>query len=279
MTDLATTQQRHRELFSLFLEHREKVDPKTVNNLLDDIVKQSAQVKSVEEYLWLRDAIDQWRTAGGILNIDLNRTLNIPSPDQPLEPLSAFTVWLDSDLQRRVDSEANEFAKRRAVQWYQKRSVEQIVDLYLKTLSPHQAWEESQKDWSLAEVHFASDLLDGSMDLRQITAASYWRLEGKGGQMWLQEVKKWKAYFRWQARGSGWGQSEADLDYLQASEELNNSIWNSKRKLPTTAFEPVEQHLRQHFLDKEGKLDPEKDRVKLWTQVKAGRQGAESART
>jgi hypothetical protein len=95
--------------------------------------------------------------------------------------------------------------------------------------------------------------------------------------MWLQEVKKLKAYFRWQARGGGWGQYEADFDYLQVCQELNGLLWNPQRKLGRAAFEPVEEHLRQHFLDKEGKLDAEKDRAKLWTQVKGERQGRASA--
>jgi predicted transcriptional regulator len=277
MTDLSTIQQKHRELYSLFLEHREQVEPGRINELLDDIVEQSAQVGSIEEFLWLRNALDQWRTAGGILRIDLSRALRIPSPDHPLKPPSVFTVWLDSDLQRRLESQANEFARRRAIQWYQAISVEQIFDLYRKALSPQRAWEESQMDWSLAEIHFASDVLDDSMDLQQITGGSYWRLEGKYGQMWLEEVKKLKAYFRWQARGGGWGQSEADDDYRQACRELNGLLWNSQRKLGQAAFEPVEAHLRQHFLNKEGKLDVEKDRVKLWTQVKGERQDWESA--
>ena len=277
MTELSTIQQKHRELYSLFLERREQVKPDAVNKLLDDIAEQSAQVESIEEYLWLRDAMDQWRTAGGILRIDLSRTLSIPSPDRPLKRRCEFTVWLDSDLQRRLEFQANEFARRRAVQWYQALSVEQIFNVYRKTLSPQQAREESEKDWNLAEIHFASDVLEGSTDLRQITGGSYWRLEGKYGRMWLEEVKKLKAYFRWRARGGGWGQYEADLDYLQVCQEVNGLLWNPQRKLGRAAFEPVEEHLRQHFLDKEGRLDAGKDRAKVWTEAKGERQGRESA--
>src|SRR5271165_4548776 len=140
MADIATTQQNHQELFRLFLKDR-KLDPDRVNQLLDEIVEQSAQVESVDEHLWLQEALEQWRTAGRILRIDLNRELRIPSTDHPLKPPSVFTVWLDKDLQRRLEFQANEFAQRRALRWHQELSVEQISQAYQQAL-PQQAREE-----------------------------------------------------------------------------------------------------------------------------------------
>jgi hypothetical protein len=190
-----------------------------------------------------------------------------------------FPVLPDDYLQEKLDWQAYEFARRRALQWRVGLSEEQIFESYKESLSPDRLRKESQETWFLAEIHFACAVLDGSVDLRQIAGDSYWRLEGDSGQMWLQKVKEWKAYFRWQARRGGWGRSEADLDYIQACEDVSGLLWNPQKKLGRVAFEPIEEHLRQQFLNKERKLDAEKNKVKLWTQVKGERQGRESAQT
>jgi hypothetical protein len=186
-------------------------------------------------------------------------------------------LWRDSDLNRWLSFKANEFALRRALQWYGNLSMEVLLNRYQKTLPSHRAWEESQNDWYMAELYFVREVLKNGIDLRQITTDVYWCLEGKYGRQWLQEVKKLDAYFRWQENGGGWSQLEADSNYFDACNDLQKALKDPQRKLGPAAFEPVEQHLLQYFLNAKRRLDSEKERVKLWIEVKGERQSAASA--
>ncbi len=181
-----------------------------------------------------------------------------------------------AEQQVRQETDAYEIARNRAIERYTSLSTEEILNIYRQT---HRASaEEVQNDWHTAELHFACAVLHGRIDLRQIPRDSYWRLEGIGGRMWLREVKRLNAYFRWQRRGGGFGQPEADSDsdYLDTCNELEEALKDAQRKLGRLAFEPIEQHLREHFLNKEGHLDTGNERVRLWIAEKAARHSLES---
>jgi hypothetical protein len=279
MTDLLSVRQDHTELYRTLAVEKSQLPSEDsrfkLQRLLKDIIDLSKNVKNVREYMWLHDALDQWRAAGPALGIPVEQVLS--PPDQlSEEPSVSEHVWSEENLRKWIENKGHDFRVNRAVTWYFSSPVPDIVRLFEHGLSPDQAKRYATEDWLQAELYFVAEVIDGSFHLvNDITPESYWRLEGTNGGRWLSEVKKLKAYFRWQARAGGWGYAEATNDYLSACAELRNMLIDTQRKVSSDEFSPIRKYINIHYLDADGKLSFNQDdlqkRTRSWIQTKSRR--------
>jgi hypothetical protein len=265
MPDLLSIHERHMELRNAlagnWTDSAEECR-KGIGALLRDI-ERVATGATVEDYLWLRDTLDYWRTAGPVLGVEVETVLE-PPPVQKIaqKPVTEGEVWSDRHLEVWLKNRAFDVSKSRALEWNANQSVDEILERY-REKNPGQ----DEHNWVNAEIHLAAAVLDGTIDLvHGMTQKSYGRLEGRTkegltGRRWLREVKDLKAYFHWKKRGGGWGAQAADEDYITACEELRNAVKNKDRKASQSAFEPFQQYIAKHFLDENGQLDKYKKRV------------------
>lgn len=270
MPDLLSIRERHLGLRVAFAGSNPNLATEDyrrgIDGLLSEIEQSAKEATSMEDYLWLCDALDYWRTAGPVLGIEVERVLAPPSVAQLSKRVAASpSVWSEDNFEEWLGSKASAISKTRALEWHAKRTVEEIQHQYRRT---HPG--EQEENWGNAEVYLAAEVLDGKLDLvRSLTPKSYWRLEGAQGQRWIREVKELKAYLRWKERGGGWGSGPKDSDYLEACSELRDAVSNSTRKAPQLAFEPFQVYIDKEFLDAAGALDAGKDRVKTAITAKA----------
>jgi hypothetical protein len=223
----------------------------------------------MQDYLWLRTLFDQWRTASGLLGIDIDTVLEPPPPDQMRRQTPADQLlWSDSNIEEWLNRKAYRISRIRAIEWQLQLPTEAVFKLYIEQ-NPEEA-HRSDADWAQAELYLAADVIDGRMDLASsIGPDSYWRIEGRDGRRWLRAVKELKAYLRWQDRGGGWGHDPKTDDYLMACREIREAVLNRGRKAPQSAFEPIQKYIDREFLDGERKLSLKKDRAKRWLHAKA----------
>jgi hypothetical protein len=123
--------------------------------------------------------------------------------------------------------------------------IEEIVSEYRNSLSPDVLARNAHEDWRLSEVALAEKIFDGQMNIfRQLNSDSYARLE----RVWLDDVKRLKAYFIWCGRGNGWGIEASNKDYTDACGKIRSRLCEEKAPVPHSAFNAAQGYLEQHYL-------------------------------
>jgi hypothetical protein len=114
--------------------------------------------------------------------------------------------------------------------------------------------EETEKDWHDASIYFASEVLEGRINLAYQIGEQFYQLLS---QIWLDEVRHLKAYFIWEDNGDGWNPEEADKNYLEACARIREMLFKEQIKVSKNRFEKVKLYLDNRYLDN-GKLAIEK---------------------
>lgn len=274
MRDLLSLQERHRRLHTAFSQNqdsalRSSTYRSELKQLIRDICRLSQDADSIQDYLWLREMIDEWRTASGVLGIDIDAVLTPPPVAQLRRPTPTDQiVWSDGNLEEWLRRKAHTVSRVRALEWQAQLPAEKVFQIYIER-NPEDA-HRSGEDWAEAELYLAADVIDGKMDLASsIGPDSYWRIEGLDGRRWARAVKQLKAYLRWRDRGGGWGLDPKTDDYLTACYEIRAAVTDRGRKAPQSAFEPIQRYIEREFLNGDRKLDVGKNKTQRWLRAKA----------
>ncbi len=223
-----------------------------VDQLLEEMKQLNQDMQRAEEFDWLNTAAMDWQIVfSSRLRIprDIRREVGIQVPSRTLEPTRR--ILPDEQIQQHLKDKAylvGQFRKLAALarrleelNAYRDRIHEEIVS------SP----EEAERDWHDAHVHFASEVLDAEIFFPyQIGPESYHRLEN----IWLEDVKRMRAYLIWERRNDGWS-PEAELpNYLSACEQLRSKLLDESLKASPASFEDVKSYLNATYL-RAGRLD------------------------
>ncbi|HWS85797.1 MAG TPA: hypothetical protein VN282_02310 [Pyrinomonadaceae bacterium] len=255
VTTISELKEEHDSLFSEAFARRstfianQKHDRKYIksfkeraNKLLESLTALSGQVTSVDEYNLLSEMASQWQAVySTILNEPLDIKIQPPSLN-----LRKDTPLSEEELRKRHLARAGELS---IIRWI--NHVLQQARTDIKKV-PSTA-EQMASDWHNAQIEFASRVLDGEIAfIHQLSLDSYWRLE----DVWLREVKRYRAYRFWENRGSVLWNPEAD--YLKACAQLLDKLVDDGiKKSSPTEFEKARTYLMR-YLNKDGKLDPVK---------------------
>ena len=279
MTTFFSIQERHNDLYKKFIEKSPELSGDKYRNdlrlFLDVIVERSRNVEDLDEYVKLREIFERWRNASPVLGIVVEQILLPPDEFVKGQPIDELT-WSYEKLAEWVDLKSNEIHRNKAIEWYQKMSVKEIVERYENEITGR-AGQMAYENLLQAELYLASNVIEGKFHLvNDLTPDSYWRLEGKEeGRRWLSELKNLKAYFYWKNRGGGWGLSDKQNDYLKACDEILGLLLDRGRKAGPILFEPVRRYIERHYLNAEKKLTVEGNngskRASKWIKVKAER--------
>lgn len=203
---------------------------------------------SVDDYNWLNETALRWEVIySSIFNIPKEISITV-SPEQ-LERPAQTRVFTNVEVEKWLGDKAYELSRIRKVNYLLRE-----VDALQKRMPSTP--EEMEQDWRNAQVEFASQVLDGKINfVKQIASNSYRRLE----EVWLQEVKQLRAFIIWEGRGCPWSDDGGVADYFRACEQMRDLLVDPgiKGRLPDD-FAEAKSYLELNYLDKGGRLDPEK---------------------
>jgi len=271
MPDLMSIRNRHADLYLAFSQKEARVLTEAyradVRRLIGDICGLASNAESLDDYLWLRNLLDQWRTASSVLKLPVDAILTPPSPDRlHFAASTGRLIWSNSSLEQWLKKRAFMISRVRALEWKAQLPSEEVFRLFIQE-NPNEA-NRLDEDWAQAEIYLAAEVIDGRMDLAtSIAPDSYSILEGQNGGRWLMDVKRLKAYLRWRNRGGGFG-GDAE-DYEAACSEIRTAVCNPARKAPQSAFEPIQRYIGRQFLNPSSTLAATEKRVMRWLDAKA----------
>jgi hypothetical protein len=231
-----------------------------VDALLDDVVLFSKQVKTVDDYAWLTDAVLKWQVLfSAVLN--LPRSVEFLSPPESIEPSAGRPFWSEEELDRWFRDSAYQQSLIRKTNFILRET-----GLLLRMI-PSSGYEMDQ-DWFTTNTLLAARVLENKINLgRQLESRSYCRLERE----WLSSVEKLKAYFVWERREVPPGPGFETVDYYAACEEIRRSLVEPDAKASLEDFEDVREYLEASYLTK-GKFDVHKgDSARRLQEEKANR--------
>lgn len=257
VTTIGDLKQEHDILFgeafaqrTLFLENRKrdreyiKSFKGRANHLLESLTELSGQVTSVDDYNMLSEIASQWQVVfSTILNEPVDIKIHPPS----------LNMWTNRPL---TEEELKSNQEMRAKELSIIRRINNILQQARTDLKDDSSREQKEGDWHNAQVEFAWRVLEGKINfIQQLSPESYWRLE----DVWLREVKRYKAYCIWESRGSPftWNPNP-DADYLRACDAILDKLVDPDiKKSSLTEFEKARTYL-MHYLSKDGRLDAAK---------------------
>lgn len=251
MSDFATVKRKHLALFDEVVSSSAEnaTNPDKLKARVEDLLKEmaavSARVTSMEDYMWLQDAVTEWSVTGSsILNSPID--VKLPPPAQTLAvPSRERKVWSKEALKRWRDKKAFEIYKSRVLAKYYAKSEAEILAQEKSTP------EEYAADGHQATIYLGTQVLDGELDfVSDFTRESYFFLEG---DCWLQQIREIKAYLRWrdadhEGEIKDWGDTEARASYYLACEEIRNRALRVDLKGSQTEFEKVSRYLEERYL-------------------------------
>ncbi len=251
---------REPDLRKAFMERFEALIPR-----LRDFAK---KVRSTEEFEWLSQVTARLEIAcSSILREprDLRKEIGVPDPS--LEYLCPVS---DAEVDRYLHDKAYEIG--------QDRKLKNLYHLYLQLQQDrdriHQETasspEEAMQDWYLATVCLAVEVLDGTISFnRQISPELYPLLEN----VWLEDVKRMKAYHIWLENGCPFEIDGGKGEYFQACQQLWRRALDRKSKANASGpgFGNVQNYLEQMYLFDDGKLHVEDSSVEALIAAKARR--------
>ena len=251
---------RHIELHNAFInkfndikDNKTKFEDfiKKTNDLLDDIVNNSSQVRSIEDYQLLNSIANEWRVIyTTILNIP--RNIKLSAPEYELK--SRKGIYSEDEIINIF----SDISYKRS----EKRKWERIISQIQSIISSvdKSTKEECDHDWYNASVDFASQILSGKIDFTvQIRPESYFHLQS----VWLDQIKKLEAYYNWEKKGNNIDNGVEE--YYQACSQINNMLTISAAK---EYFSEAKTYIEEHYLSN-GKLDLIKPDVKKLIEIKA----------
>ncbi|GEM_PF-3130652 len=174
-----------------------------INQLIDDIKELSKTVNSLDDYQLLSDMAMKWQVVfSTIFDSPQNISLNVPQ-----------SIWIPPTSSVYTEKEIENCLKR-------------FADfIYIGRRAESKDYQDNPElNWHLGEVFFASEVIDGRINYAsRISFRSYWRLEN----IWLKEVKRLMAYYRWVKR-KDISDSEKALDYFNACDHIRDLLINKK---------------------------------------------------
>lgn len=197
-----------------------------VSDLLVSITRLSDTVDSLDDYRWLADVAIKWQMIfSSVFNIP--KSVNIaPPPERLIGPKQANTALTESEIAHWISRNATHFAFSRIVQ--------------TGRISTER---ERTMDWELASVFLASEVLDGKINFAsRMSPSSYYRLE----HVWVKEVKRLRAYFRWERKGKIFG--DDFRDYIEECKTLREGVVDGGMKAALTEFAAVKGYLEGRYL-------------------------------
>ena len=156
---------------------------KKIEALLEEMSGLSDTEISIDDYNWLNDAAMKWQVVfSSILNIPKN--VKSPRPKLKSPPPKKF---FSEELGKRLTGRAFNFAKDRI----KNEDLDTLVRRY------DSSQDEKLRDWHNAEVSLAAEIIDEEINFAyDINQESSKYLEN----IWLKDVKEYKAYFMWKER-------------------------------------------------------------------------------
>lgn len=131
-----------------------------------------------------------------------------------------------------------------------------------------------EDDWREACVFFACDVVDARVDLAlQLGVCAFEFLEN----VWLEDMKRLKAYFFWEAAQPNGELADANEFYGKACDDIRARLGDNAIKSGAESFSPIADWLKKEILD-HGQLDTqtrpyarclvEKKAWRLWNRTK-----------
>jgi hypothetical protein len=215
-----------------------------VNALLENLTALSSQVSSFDDYRWLSHTAVKWQNIFAFLDAPKVVPLAPPSTRlfQAAEP-APETALAEDELGHWIKTHAELFAFTR-----------------IARLGRYSTPQEIEGDNQLAFVYLASDILDGKISfVKRIAPRSYWHLE----RVWMEDLKRLRAYLLWVERGGGFGLEPMRKDYFDVCNHLRTMLTNPGIKAGPDDFEPVQRHLMSEYLT-QGRIDPGLNNKARW---------------
>jgi hypothetical protein len=255
MMTMAEIRETHAKLYGEYIDQRQKIlqAPAEFEHraaaLLNEMRRVSALVTSVEDYDWLRSAVDKWR-AVYVFTLNVPRNISLQPPTQTLLPpigRKEDTFFSEAVLNRWVRNLAFEGAKRRVVCRLQAMAPEELLKKMPSTK------EEEEQDWRAAGIQLAYEVIEGRIALNRIRPESYWRIM----QVWLEDVKRVKAFYVWIDRGAAMETPRRTRENYSEACRLIGARLLGGTKLDPREFTAVSDYLEARYLSN-GKVDLEK---------------------
>lgn len=210
-------------------------------------------MSSSEDFAWLGEAVEQWQKAfTSILreprNVREEIGIRLPSP-------KLFPRLSEADVHRYVEMKAHRIG--------QDRKLTNLYRLWLE-LQSHRSRihdvipsseRERDEDWYQGTACFATEVLDDRISFScQVSRDIYPLLEG----VWLEDVKRIKAYLIWESRGAPFEPDGGLDEYFTACKDLWQRAIDGKRKASLTSFADVRTYVEQMYLS-HNRIDSRQD--------------------
>ena len=213
----------------------------------------AANLASTEALEWLSKITAEWQMAfSSTLREprDLRKDIGISVPSRDLEYLSWVT---EADVHRYLEAKAYEIGQDRKLnrlyrQWIEMKNHRNWIHDTIRSTR-----EESDKDWYLATVCFATEVLDGRVSFtREIPRELYPQLES----VWLEDVKRMKAYLIWEKSNAPFHPDGGKGDYLLACDQMRQRAMDAqfKANASSASFAEVRTYLEEMYLS-DGRVD------------------------
>jgi hypothetical protein len=225
------------------------------DELVGQLRRFAGEVTSADALEWLSTVTAEWQVAfSSILRVprDLRKEIGVPVPSPNLEYSCRLT---ESDVHRYLESKAYEIGQERKLtglfrRWAELRSHRHRIHEAIWSTS-----EEMLEDWYVASVCFATEVLDGRIHFaRQVPRELYPLLEG----VWLDDVKRMKAYLIWEKAGMPFEPDGGKADYFSACDDLLRRAMDVNAKASQASFADARTYVEQMYLS-EGRVEPARD--------------------
>ncbi len=231
-----------------------------VNKLIDDIKDFIPEIALIDEYIWVNTIALQWQT---IFSSILNNSRDIRHEIQSLAAKKNLLAPSSPKVFSRRDVELQAFylGQNRIIRKLLKNP--HLVFQYFPSTP-----EEKEADWRDACTYLSLDILEGKLDFFSgIQPGLYEALE----YAWLEDIKKYKAYFEWEQLDRNWNEEECIRKryYFNACDQISHRFLDPHSRLPVRCFKNVKSYIESQYFSG-GMLDL--DKAKKLTVRKAYRQ-------
>ena len=157
-----------------------------------------------------------------------------------------------------------------ALQVSRSRKAEALYNLAALDYTVPSTDQEMKMDWHNATVHIADNVVTATILLSDLAPACFPWIES----VWLSEVKKSIAYFRWvatredEAVGFWCSKHLRENHYFEACAELRKLLVERRAKDRLDNFQTIRDYLRTNYLDEFGCLNGEHSDELIATKVK-----------
>jgi hypothetical protein len=181
--------------------------------------------------------------------LDLRRRSGICVPPRNLEPV--YTPIAESEVESYLRVKANDIAKARKLtllfrRWAELKSHPERIHAEIGS-----SGQEQNEDWYWAGACFALEVLEGKIPFaHRIGPDQYDLLE----RVWLEDVKRLRAYFLWEGAGSHWHEDGGVQYYFRVTDHLRQAALEPRQKASRQSFTRAETYIEQSYLC-DGRVD------------------------